>query len=220
MRFWKSDSSAPSDESTAPLSNTGSTLLACANLPKGNRREHTTRFGKKWRYRSIQQPRNEVNTSRHGAGLFQMEEKKRFKMPRARRYKILLSRLQRLKPLPPVLNILAAKSAACRAEPCGHKLRHHQQQQATTNTTRLFLRQRRRKRTDASPAAPAIAGRSFTCSRSKAASAASIPDLIAVCAPLIFTAFRNPAAHPSSAPPGNVSLGREWYPPSLSVLAP
>lgn len=56
--------------------------------------------------------------------------------------------------------------------------------------------------------------------RSKAASAASIPDFIAVCAPLIFTAFKNPAAQPSSAPPGNVRRGRAWYPPSFSVLAP
>lgn len=52
-------------------------------------------------------------------------------------------------------------------------------------------------------------GGSPTFNTSKHASAASMPDFMAVCVPLILTAFRNPAEQPTSAPPGNVSFGSE-----------
>ena len=57
-------------------------------------------------------------------------------------------------------------------------------------------------------------------SASKIASAAVIPDFIAVCVPLIFGTFRNPAVSPTSSPPGNVSFGIDWMPPSLIARAP
>ena len=63
------------------------------------------------------------------------------------------------------------------------------------------------------------AGRPFS-NASATASAASIPDFIAACVPLIFGTLRNPAASPSSAPPGNVSFGIDCNPPSLSARAP
>ena len=76
-----------------------------------------------------------------------------------------------------------------------------------------------------------------------------MPLFIAVCVPLIFGTLRKPAAHtgvgwegyfcamrrseslrsgsphapaehPMSAPPGNVSLGMDWNPPSLMTRAP
>lgn len=42
---------------------------------------------------------------------------------------------------------------------------------------------------------------------SKTDSAASIPDFIAVCEPLIFGTFKNPGLHPTKQPPGNDSFG-------------
>lgn len=43
-----------------------------------------------------------------------------------------------------------------------------------------------------------------------AASAASIPDFIALCVPLIFGTFKNPAVQPIKQPPGKVSFGMAW----------
>ena len=57
-------------------------------------------------------------------------------------------------------------------------------------------------------------------SASKIASAAVIPDFIAVWVPLIFGTLRNPAVSPTSSPPGNVSFGIDWMPPSLTARAP
>ena len=37
--------------------------------------------------------------------------------------------------------------------------------------------------------------------------------------PLILGTFRNPAPSPISAPPGKVSLGMDWNPPSLPATA-
>lgn len=48
----------------------------------------------------------------------------------------------------------------------------------------------------------------------------SSPTFIAVCEPLILTEFRNPAPQPRRAPPGKVSLGMAWKPPSFSTRAP
>ena len=42
---------------------------------------------------------------------------------------------------------------------------------------------------------------------SYAASAASIPDFIALCVPFILGTFRNPAAQPIRAPPGKTNFG-------------
>jgi len=42
---------------------------------------------------------------------------------------------------------------------------------------------------------------------SKILSAASMPDFIAVCVPLIFGTFKNPGLQPAKQPPGNESLG-------------
>lgn len=50
--------------------------------------------------------------------------------------------------------------------------------------------------------------------------AASIPDLIAVCDPLIFKTFINPALHPTSIPPGSTNFGIEKYPPEFNARAP
>ena len=55
---------------------------------------------------------------------------------------------------------------------------------------------------------------------SKALSAASIPDLMALCVPLILGTFKNPAPQPIKQPPGNESFGRDWIPPSARALAP
>ncbi len=63
------------------------------------------------------------------------------------------------------------------------------------------------------------AGR-LPASASATASAASMPDFIAVWLPLIFGTFRNPAESPISAPPGKVSFGIDCRPPSLSARAP
>ena len=41
------------------------------------------------------------------------------------------------------------------------------------------------------------------------ASAAVMPDFIAVCVPLIFGTFKNPAVHPTKQPPGNVNFGTD-----------
>ena len=40
--------------------------------------------------------------------------------------------------------------------------------------------------------------------------AATMPDFIAVCVPLIFGTLRKPAVSPTSNPPGKVSLGMDW----------
>ena len=53
-----------------------------------------------------------------------------------------------------------------------------------------------------------------------AASAAIIPDFIAVWLPLIRGTLRKPAVHPISAPPGKVSLGTDCQPPSQIARAP
>jgi hypothetical protein len=42
---------------------------------------------------------------------------------------------------------------------------------------------------------------------SYAASAASMPDFIAVCVPFILGTFRNPAVQPIRAPPGKTNFG-------------
>ena len=42
------------------------------------------------------------------------------------------------------------------------------------------------------------------------ASAAIMPDFIAVCVPLMRGTFRKPALSPISAPPGNASFGTDW----------
>src|SRR6266478_5912435 len=55
---------------------------------------------------------------------------------------------------------------------------------------------------------------------SKAASAAIIPDFMAAWLPLIREAFRKPASHPISAPPGNTSLGSDCRPPAVIARAP
>lgn len=52
------------------------------------------------------------------------------------------------------------------------------------------------------------------------ASAAKLPDFMALWVPLIFGTFKNPAVHPIRQPPGNDSLGMDWKPPSFSALAP
>ena len=52
------------------------------------------------------------------------------------------------------------------------------------------------------------------------ASAASIPLFIAVWLPLMRGTFTKPAAQPTSAPPGNASLGTDCQPPSLMTRAP
>ncbi len=54
----------------------------------------------------------------------------------------------------------------------------------------------------------------------KAASAASIPDFIALCEPLIRGTLTKPAEQPISAPPGNTSFGIDCSPPSLIARAP
>ena len=55
---------------------------------------------------------------------------------------------------------------------------------------------------------------------SKIASAAVMPDFIAVCVPLIFGTFRKPAVQPTRQPPRKVSFGIDWKPPSFSARAP
>mmetsp|Transcript_11174 Transcript_11174/g.33243 ORF Transcript_11174/g.33243 Transcript_11174/m.33243 type:complete len:263 (+) Transcript_11174:202-990(+) len=71
-----------------------------------------------------------------------------------------------------------------------------------------------------SAASSASAGSGSACIALKALSAASMPDFIAVCVPLIFGTLRKPAAQPTRAPPGKVSLGMLWKPPSFSARAP
>ena len=57
-------------------------------------------------------------------------------------------------------------------------------------------------------------------SASNAASAASMPDFIAVWLPLILGTLRKPAVSPISAPPGKTSFGSDCSPPSESARAP
>lgn len=45
---------------------------------------------------------------------------------------------------------------------------------------------------------------------SNADSAASMPVFMALCVPLTFGTFMNPALHPIRAPPGNANLGILW----------
>ncbi len=52
------------------------------------------------------------------------------------------------------------------------------------------------------------------------ASAATIPDFIAVWVPLILGMFRKPAVSPISTPPGKVNLGMDWMPPAEIARAP
>ena len=47
-----------------------------------------------------------------------------------------------------------------------------------------------------------------------------MPDFMAVWVPLIFGTFTKPAAQPTSIPPGKVSFGIAWKPPSLMARAP
>jgi hypothetical protein len=47
-----------------------------------------------------------------------------------------------------------------------------------------------------------------------------MPLFIAVWVPLIRGTLTNPAAQPTSAPPGNASLGTDCQPPSLIARAP
>ncbi len=53
-----------------------------------------------------------------------------------------------------------------------------------------------------------------------AASAAAMPDSMALCEPLMRGTFMKPAAQPTSTPPGNASLGIDCQPPSVSARAP
>ena len=55
---------------------------------------------------------------------------------------------------------------------------------------------------------------------SAAASAANMPDFIAVWLPLIFSGLRKPASSPISAPPGKTSFGRAGKPPLTMARAP
>lgn len=55
---------------------------------------------------------------------------------------------------------------------------------------------------------------------SKALSAASMPLFMALWVPLILGTLRKPGLHPISAPPGKVSLGMLWMPPSFRARAP
>jgi hypothetical protein len=57
-------------------------------------------------------------------------------------------------------------------------------------------------------------------SASKAASAASTPLLMALWLPLMRGTLTKPAEQPISAPPGKVSLGTDWTPPSLMAREP
>lgn len=80
--------------------------------------------------------------------------------------------------------------------------------------------------------APDVSAPSSTFSALYAVSAARIPDFIALCVPLIylisrnpwhrlaFGTLRNPAEHPSKAPPGKCSLGIDCSPPSFNARAP
>ena len=60
----------------------------------------------------------------------------------------------------------------------------------------------------------------FVDSCLKAASAASMPDFIALCVPLILGTFTNPAEQPIKHPPGKTSFGTDCKPPSLIARAP
>ena len=50
----------------------------------------------------------------------------------------------------------------------------------------------------------------FLLIASNALSAASIPDFMAVCVPLIFVKTIKPASQPTKIPPGKVIFGLEW----------
>ena len=47
-----------------------------------------------------------------------------------------------------------------------------------------------------------------------------MPDFIALWLPLMRGRFMKPAEQPISAPPGNVSFGTDWKPPSVMARAP
>ncbi len=53
-----------------------------------------------------------------------------------------------------------------------------------------------------------------------AASAAALPDSIALWLPLIRGTFTRPTEQPSSTPPGNAAFGIDWNPPSEIARAP
>ena len=53
-----------------------------------------------------------------------------------------------------------------------------------------------------------------------ACSAASIPDSMALCEPLMRGTLTKPAAQPISAPPGKASFGTDCQPPSVIARAP
>ena len=65
-----------------------------------------------------------------------------------------------------------------------------------------------------------VAARGPAAIAAKAASAASMPDFIAVWLPLIRGTLTKPAEQPISAPPGNASFGTDCQPPSLIARAP
>ena len=54
----------------------------------------------------------------------------------------------------------------------------------------------------------------------KTASAAALPDSMALWLPLMRGTLTMPAEQPSSAPPGKVSLGIDCQPPSVMARAP
>ena len=56
--------------------------------------------------------------------------------------------------------------------------------------------------------------------RRTTASAAAMPDRIALWLPLMRGTFMNPAEQPSSAPPGNANFGTDCQPPSVMARAP
>ena len=51
-------------------------------------------------------------------------------------------------------------------------------------------------------------------------SAASMPDSMALCEPLMRGTLTKPAEQPISAPPGKVSFGTDCQPPSVMARAP
>ena len=55
---------------------------------------------------------------------------------------------------------------------------------------------------------------------SKTDSAASMALFMALWVPLILGTFMKPGPHPTRQPPGNVSLGMLWNPPSFRARAP
>ena len=75
------------------------------------------------------------------------------------------------------------------------------------------------ERTDASYSSRLSASRPAAMAAAMA-SAASMPDFIAVWLPLMRGTLTKPAEQPASAPPGKASLGTDCQPPSLMARAP